>query len=108
MRRGICLTAVLLTASSTLLPAQGRRDTDRDRSRSFTLDDCGQRWSDRRYRHCEVRESTLSGLNPIDIDAGRNGGIRVRGWDRSDVRVVARIQGQADTQAAARSLVAGV
>ena len=35
-----------------------------------------------RARHCEMREDTIGGANPLDIDAGRNGGIRVRGWDR--------------------------
>jgi hypothetical protein len=105
MRR-IWLTVVLLTASSVLLPAQGRRD-DRDRS-SFAQDDCTQNRNGRRYRHCEIRESTLSGLNPIDIDAGTNGGIRVRGWDRAEVHVRARVQAEADSQAAARSLASGV
>ena len=107
MRRGICLTAVLLAASSALLPAQGRRD-DRDRSRASTQDDCGQRWDSRRHRHCEVRESSLPGLNPIDIDAGQNGGIRIRGWDRAEVHVLARIQTHADSEAAARSLASGI
>ena len=107
MRRGIWLTAVLLTASSALLPAQGRRD-NRDRSRSATQDDCNQGRYDRRYRHCEVRESSLPGLNPIDIDAGQNGGIRIRGWDRSDVHVSARIQTYADSESAARGLAGGI
>lgn len=107
MRRRIWLTAVLLSASSVLLPAQGRRD-DRDRSRSQGQDDCNQGRSDRRYRYCEDRESSLPGVNPIDIDAGTNGGIRVRGWDRSDVHVRARIQTYADSQAAARSLASSV
>lgn len=109
MRRAIWLTAVLLTASSVLptVQAQGRRD-DRDRSNASSQDDCGQGWNDRRHHHCEVRESSLPGVNPIDIDAGRNGGIRIRGWDRADVHVRARIQASADSEAAARSLAAGV
>jgi DUF4097 and DUF4098 domain-containing protein YvlB len=47
-------------------------------------------------------------LNPIDIDAGQNGGIRIRGWDRSEVHVLARIQTHADSEAAARSLASGI
>ena len=61
-----------------------------------------------RATHCEVREDTIGGANPLDIDAGRNGGIRVRGWDRGDVLVRARIEAQAGTDAEARRLVAAV
>jgi DUF4097 and DUF4098 domain-containing protein YvlB len=55
-----------------------------------------------------MREDTIGGANPLDIDAGRNGGIRVRGWDRGDVLVRTRIESYADTDADARRLVAGV
>ena len=61
-----------------------------------------------RASFCEVREETISGVNPLDVDAGRNGGIRVRGWDRGDVLVRARIVGYADTDAEARRVVSGV
>ena len=50
----------------------------------------------------------MSGVNPLDVDAGRNGGIRVRGWDRGDVLVRARIVGHAETDAEARRVVSGV
>ena len=40
-----------------------------------------------------MREDTIGGANPLDIDAGRNGGIRVRGgWDRGDVLVRSKIR----------------
>jgi DUF4097 and DUF4098 domain-containing protein YvlB len=55
-----------------------------------------------------VREDTVSGVNPLDVDAGRNGGIRVRGWDRTDVLVRTKIQASADTDAEARRLVSAV
>jgi DUF4097 and DUF4098 domain-containing protein YvlB len=55
-----------------------------------------------------MREDTIGGANPLDIDAGRNGGIRVHGWDRGDVLVRTRIESYADTDADARRLVAGV
>jgi hypothetical protein len=46
---------------------------------------CDDRGNNDRASFCEVREETVSGVNPLDVDAGRNGGIRVRGWDRDDV-----------------------
>ena len=61
-----------------------------------------------RASFCEVREETLSGVNPLDVDAGHNGGIRVRGWDRGDVFIRAKIVGYADTDAEARRIVSGV
>ena len=61
-----------------------------------------------RASFCEVREETVSGVNPLDVDAGHNGGIRVRGWDRGDVLVRARIVGYADTDAEARRVVSAI
>ena len=106
MRRGLWLTVALVTACSTLLAAQSRR-SDRPRSDAEWCDE-GGRSRDRLYRNCEVRESTMPGNNPIDIDAGRNGGIRVRGWDRPEVHVRARIVGYSETQGGARSLTSAV
>src|SRR4051794_30976340 len=41
---------------------------------------CDDGWNDsRRASFCEVREETIPGVNPLDVDAGQNGGIRVRG-----------------------------
>jgi DUF4097 and DUF4098 domain-containing protein YvlB len=69
---------------------------------------CGDGWNDRRASHCEVREATLPGTNPLDVDAGENGGIRIRAWDRGDVLVRSKVAAYADTDANARRLVAGV
>jgi len=55
-----------------------------------------------------VREDTIGGANPLDIDAGPNGGIRIRGWDRGDVLVRSKIQTSAATDADARRLAAAV
>lgn len=66
-------------------------------------------WANERdsFRHCEVRETTL-GASPLTVDAGRNGGIRVEGWDRGDVLVRAVVIAQADSEARARELAAAV
>ena len=70
---------------------------------------CDDGWNDsRRASSCEVREATVSGLNPLEIDAGQNGGIHVRGWDRNDVLVRAKIGSYARTDADARRIVSGV
>src|SRR5436190_19395599 len=70
---------------------------------------CGDgTYNNDRASHCEVREDTVGGANPLDVDAGRNGGIRVRGWDRGDVLVRSRIAAHADTDAEARRIVSGI
>jgi hypothetical protein len=105
MFRTALLTAVVAAALVGAGTAQSRgRVTTRTGSLS-----CNDRDRDSdRVTRCEVREDTIGGANPLDIDAGRNGGIRVLGWDRGDVLVRARIEAQADTDADARRLVAGV
>ena len=88
--------AFALSASGTA-SAQSRRTGSSD-------DSCRDGSRGRQSRHCEVRESTIQGVNPIDIDAGQNGGIKLRGWDRADVLVLARIEAYGDSDAEARAL----
>src|SRR3954447_23241152 len=71
---------------------------------------CDDHYNSDRPSYCEVREETIAtgAVNPLDVDAGQNGGIRVRGWDRPEVHMRARVTAWADTDAAARQAVAGV
>jgi DUF4097 and DUF4098 domain-containing protein YvlB len=61
-----------------------------------------------RASHCEVREESFAGGNPLDVDATPNGGIRIRGWDRSDVLLRSRIVGYADREDEARQIASQV
>lgn len=63
--------------------------------------------SDRAY-HCEVREDTHAGGNPLRVDASPNGGIRVRGWDRNEIAIRSRVVAYADTEQEARRLASQV
>jgi Toastrack DUF4097 len=74
---------------------------------SYRCDDSG--YSDRWGRFCEEREVELpSSLSMLRIDAAPNGGIEVEGWDRDEVRLVARVRAEADDDAAARDLASEV
>ena len=84
--------------------AQSRRGTFGRSADSW----CNDNGNGDRASHCEVREATIAANNPLDIDAGRNGGIHVRGADRTDALVRAKIVGSADTDAEARRIVAAV
>jgi Toastrack DUF4097 len=102
--RALFATAILTTALTAVGIGQSR---DRSFGRSSNTS-CADYGSSDRASYCEVREETIGGANPLDINAGRNGGIRVRGWDRGDVLVRARIVGYADSDAEARRVVSGV
>lgn len=68
----------------------------------------GNHWNNDRANHCEIREYTVADTGKFDADAGRNGGIRVFGADRSNVLVKAKVQTQAQTDYEAKSLATQV
>jgi Putative adhesin len=80
----------------------------RDQS-SIADDPCREqdRRDDDYYRHCEVREERLP-AGPLTVDAGQNGGIRVEGWDGSDILVRAVVQASAREEADAKRLAGEV
>jgi len=85
----IGLTATIATAQKKSEGAMNCRDT----------------WnSDRLQGHCEINEQTLPAGGPIAVDGGRNGGVAVKGWDRAEILVRARIQTAASTQPEADQL----
>ncbi|MBS1857487.1 MAG: hypothetical protein JST11_19115 [Acidobacteria bacterium] len=61
-----------------------------------------------RARHCEIREQSLPSVGSLNVDAGPNGGVTVKGWLRADVLVRARIEAAADTEGAAANLASRV
>ncbi len=102
-------TALIATTIAAAFVAAGTAQTrDRNTTRTTAMSCNDRNDYDDRATHCEVREDTIGGANPLDIDAGRNGGIRVRGWDRGDVLVRSKIQASAATDADARRLVSAV
>src|SRR5271165_3364015 len=73
--------------------------------------DCDERnyHNDRLVNHCEMKEQTMAApKGAIRIDPGLNGGVTVKGWDRNEVWMRARIDTAADTDAEARSMVSAI
>jgi DUF4097 and DUF4098 domain-containing protein YvlB len=102
-------TALIATTIAAAFVAAGSAQSrDRNASRTSAMSCNDRNDNDDRATHCEVREDTVGGANPLDINAGRNGGIRVRGWDRGDVLVRSKIQTSAATDADARRLASAV
>jgi DUF4097 and DUF4098 domain-containing protein YvlB len=98
----VILVTILLVAATVSLPGQDRSAFGRSDS-DWCRDSVWDR--DREPRHCVVREQTLSGAAALAVDASANGGIRVRGWDRSDTRLRVRIDASARSDARARAIV---
>jgi hypothetical protein len=98
-----------LTAAIAAAVVAGGSAQSRNRNGAFTGDTrCGDNGNSRLVSFCDVREDTIGGANPLDVDASPNGGIRVTGWDRGDVVVRTKITASAKTDAEARQLAAGV
>jgi putative adhesin len=98
MIRALCVTAVLVSAAAVALPAQRNRDRDFGLSQEEWCRD------ERRADFCEVREETIPNSNTVYLDARGNGGVAVRGWDRPETRVRARITVYDDSREAAERL----
>jgi len=103
MNHAALATVFIAAACSAAITAQSRNPDRR-------AGGCDDRSYSDRPSYCETREETIAtgAVNQLDVDAGRNGGIRIRGWDRPDVHMLARISASADTDAQARQVVSGV
>jgi DUF4097 and DUF4098 domain-containing protein YvlB len=93
---------VLAAFATASLPAQ------RDRDRDFGLSQDEWCRQARPVDVCEVREETLSSTRVVDLDARGNGGVSVRGWDRPDVHLRARVAVYGDSDAEARQIASEI
>jgi hypothetical protein len=70
---------------------------------------CSQNnWNGDKVSYNELRELNLPASGKIDVDGARNGGISVKGENRSDVLVRACVQAWGSTDEAARSLASSI
>jgi hypothetical protein len=88
--------AALMLAASTVQAQEMRSAADWCR-------ETGE-WRDSGGRACDVREYTVAS-NAVDVNAGKNGGVRVIGGSRTDTLVRARVVSTGETQADADALV---
>jgi len=54
--------------------------------------------------HCEIREQTLPAGGAIAVDGRTNGGVSVKGWERNEILVRAKVQTAAPSQGEAEQL----
>ncbi len=101
MKKWLRRTAFILMLTGTasvLAAAQGEDSKD-----SLA---CRDNWrSERLANHCEIKEQTLPASgSTVTVDARQNGGVSVKGWDRNEILVRARIQTAASSQGEADEL----
>ena len=94
----------LIAAAMTVATGVSRTQAQTDQ----TDDLCVDRRESGHQLYCEVRNDSMTGQSALDLDPGRNGSVRVRGWERPEVRLRSRIEASADTQARAREMVSAV
>ena len=98
------LLAVTLTALVVLAPARPAE------AQKWTISDdhewCDYDWSE---RYCEVRETTLpADRDVIAVDGNANGGIRVTGWDRDEILLLAKVRIFRGSKESARELASQI
>ena len=94
MRNCTRLTLVMMSWLPALALAQNAE-------REMTCDD---HWQSDRISHCEINEMTIPATPRLSVDGGVNGGITVKGWQKNEVLVRARVQTSAENDAQAKAL----
>jgi hypothetical protein len=79
--------------------------SNKDRYTNFCS---SENWSGDNVSYRDLREMTIPATGSVDVNAGQNGGINVRGEERSDVLVRACVQAWGPTEAEAKSRVSAV
>lgn len=99
LRRGVWLLLVMCVIT---LPAFGQKEKRKEKENDWF--GCNEGWNNQRLvNHCEMKEQTIP-ASDISVDGRMNGGVSIKGWERNEVLVRARIQTAATSQAAAEEL----
>jgi len=92
-----------LSVGIGFIPAQAQLKDNTEKQMT-----CEQNYGGDQERHCDIREQTVPSAGSLLVDAGRNGGVTIKGALRGDVLVRARVEASGDTQAAADSMASQV
>ena len=93
-----------ILGGAVALAAQEKSKEKFDKKMDDSLQCRESRNGDRLFSHCEVKEQTLPAGGAITVDGRQNGGISIKGWERNEILVRARIESHAPTQAEADAL----
>jgi DUF4097 and DUF4098 domain-containing protein YvlB len=104
---GILSSAILcLACGSVGAQRSGREDrVKEDRAKEERGLSCNDNWGGDRASHCVIKEQLVAATGgTITIDGKQNGGVTVKGWDRKEIFVRAKIQTWSETEAEAQTL----
>lgn len=91
MRHLLCITAISCLVTANALTA---------------ADNCtAEHWNSRQATVAESRETRLPSSAANTIDPGTNGGVRIHGWNNSDVLVKACVHASANTEDEANAIL---
>jgi len=96
--------ALLAVAAASAVAQDKSNKTKFDKKSEPTLECREYRDDQRLFGHCEIKEQTLPAGGAITVDGKQNGGISIKGWDRNEILVRAKIETRAPTQAEANAL----
>lgn len=105
-----CFYGLLLLAFVLLGDDARAQDKEKEKfkSKTYSRDFCSNNWSNGdKVSGSELREMTVSG-GSLTVDGKRNGGIMVKGENRSDVLIRACVQTWGATEEEAKSLAKGI
>lgn len=96
--RRLAFALGLLSVTVAAIGAQDKSDKKFDKKSDASLQCRDSRDYDRLYRHCEIKEQTLPAGGAITVDGKQNGGISIKGWDKNEILVRARVETRAPSQ----------
>ena len=97
-------TRLIVPLLVLMIPAFGQMRENTDPQLS-----CQGNWKNSRSeRSCEIRESRLPATQGLEVLASPNGGVSVRGWNRQEILVRARVEATAPTEGEAKALASQV
>jgi DUF4097 and DUF4098 domain-containing protein YvlB len=95
----ILLTVIACFAGTSAFAQRERSERD---AKDLT---CNDNWDRGRPQNCVIKEQTIPASGgTITVDGKKNGGVSVKGWDRGEIFVRAKIQAWGDTEAEAQAL----
>jgi DUF4097 and DUF4098 domain-containing protein YvlB len=102
LRYFLLVLALVGCAVSIAAQDKSEKKTEKKSDGSLQCRDSGD--YGRSFSHCEIKEQPVPAGGAITVDGRQNGGVSIKGWERNDILVRAKIDTRAATQAEADSL----
>ncbi len=106
LKSTILLAAILCLACGSAVAQRSERERGAREERGLA---CNDNWGGDHASHCVIKEQTIAASGgTVIVDGKKNGGVTVRGWERNEIFVRAKIQTWANTDAEAQALAGQV